>query len=330
MLALQDEVLHAGGHPHLTARFPEADARFMREANDDQVSYINPFLKMVVEEFDSYIQIVSDGNTRRLAGVDPAVQGVRANAMAPLMKRYSERINSRDLRILITLFPTHALAQEAEMSLREFEDFVYAATFSETPAPVESWTRVHNEQQRLVDWLKGHREVIVQSPNADLQLSIDGRDFLNADGTMNMPDGEIYTSPVEESVQGWVRFNYPCIFRGTVVTGVELEFERGKVVEAKADKGQAFLERMLDVDEGARYLGEFAIGTNKHIDRFIGHMLFDEKMGDTIHMALGNGFSDIGGKNKSGIHWDMLSDMRDGGQIIVDGELFYDSGEFKV
>jgi aminopeptidase len=172
--------------------------------------------------------------------------------------------------------------------------------------------------------------VIVQSPNADLQLSIDGRDFLNADGTMNMPDGEIYTSPVEESVQGWVRFNYPCIFRGTVVTGVELEFERGKVVEAKADKGQAFLERMLDVDEGARYLGEFAIGTNKHIDRFIGHMLFDEKMGDTIHMALGNGFSDIGGKNKSGIHWDMLSDMRDGGQIIVDGELFYDSGEFKV
>jgi aminopeptidase len=330
MLALQDEVLHAGGHPHLVTRLPEADARYMRQANDDQIKYVNPFLKMVIEDFDGFIQIASDGNTRRLNSVDPTRQGLRAQAMAPLMKRYGERLNSRDLRILITLFPTPALAQEAEMSLHELEDFVYATTFCDTPDPVKSWNEIHEDQQRLVEWLKGRRDIKVEGPNADLQLSIDGREFLNADGSLNMPSGEIYTSPVEESVQGWVRFSYPCIYRGMVVTGVELNFEDGKVVEARAEKGQDFLQQMLAVDEGASYLGEFAIGTNKRIDRFIGHMLFDEKMGDTIHMALGNGFSKIGGKNVSGIHWDMLADMRTGGKIFVDDELFYDSGEFKV
>jgi aminopeptidase len=210
------------------------------------------------------------------------------------------------------------------------EDFVYATTFCDTPDPVKSWNEIHEDQQRLVEWLKGRRDIKVEGPNADLQLSIDGREFLNADGSLNMPSGEIYTSPVEESVQGWVRFSYPCIYRGTVVTGVELNFKEGKVVEARAEKGEDFLQQMLAVDEGASYLGEFAIGTNKRIDRFIGHMLFDEKMGDTIHMALGNGFSKIGGKNVSGIHWDMLADMRTGGKIFVDDELFYDSGEFKV
>ena len=330
MLALQDEVLKAGGHPHLIAAFPEADARMMRAASDEKFEYVNPFLKMIVEDFDGFIQVASDGNTRRLTAVDPARQGIRARAMGPVMKRYSERLNSRDLRILITLFPTPALAQEAEMSLHELEDFVYATTYCDTPDPVRSWNQIHDEQQRLVDWLKGHREIKVQGPNADFQLSIEGREFLNADGSLNMPSGEIYTSPVEDSVQGWVRFSYPCIYRGTVVTGVELNFENGKVVEVQAEKGQDFLQQMLAVDEGASYLGEFAIGTNKRIDRFIGHMLFDEKMGDTIHMALGSGFSKIGGENVSGIHWDMLADMRTGGQIFVDGELFYDSGDFKV
>ncbi|MDF1501047.1 MAG: aminopeptidase [Anaerolineales bacterium] len=330
MLALQSSVLKAGGHPHLIAAFPEADARLMREADDDQIAYVNPYLKMVIEEFDSFIQIASDGNTRRLSSVTPARQGLRARSMAPIYKRYSERLNAGELRILITLFPTQALAQEAEMSLGEFEDFVYAATFCDTPDPVLSWNRIHDEQQRLVDWLKGHQLVEVRGPNACLKLSIEGRDFLNADGTLNMPSGEIYTSPVEESVEGWVRFDYPCIYRGTVVTGVELTFEAGKVIEARAEKGESFLHQMLDVDEGARFVGEFAIGTNKRIDRFIGNMLFDEKMGDTIHMALGNGFSKIGGKNTSGIHWDMLSDMCDGGQIFVDGEQFYESGEFLI
>lgn len=330
MLSLQSEVLKAGGHPHLLTTFPEADARMLREASEDQIEYVNPFLKIAIEEFDGFIQIASDGNTRRLSAVDPARQGLRAKAMAPLYRRYSERLNAGELRILITLFPTHALAQEAEMSLREFEDFVYATTFCDTPDPVASWKKLHDEQQRLVDWLKGHKQVEVKGPNGEFKLSIEGRDFLNADGTLNMPSGEVYTSPVEDSMQGWVRFNYPCIYRGSVVNGVELTFEQGKVVKATAEKGEAFLHQMLDVDEGARYLGEFAIGTNKRIDRFIGHMLFDEKMGDTIHLALGNGFSKVGGKNVSGIHWDMLSDMRAGGQIYVDGELFYDSGTFKI
>ncbi|MCJ7825711.1 MAG: aminopeptidase, partial [Anaerolineales bacterium] len=178
--------------------------------------------------------------------------------------------------------------------------------------------------------LKGKETVVVKGPEVDLKLSIKGRDFVNAHGDINMPDGEVYTSPVEDSLEGWIRFSYPAIMRGQEVVGTELRFEAGKVVEARAQKGESMLLQMLDVDEGARYAGEFAIGTNKRINRFMRNILFDEKMGDTIHLALGAGFAEIGGKNESGIHWDMLCDMKDGGKIFVDDELFYDSGEFKI
>lgn len=181
-----------------------------------------------------------------------------------------------------------------------------------------------------MDWLSGKDEVVVKGPNVDLKLSIKGRNFINSDGKTNMPSGEIFTGPVEDSVEGWVRFTYPAIRLGREVEGIELKFEKGKVVEATAEKNEPFLLEMLEVDEGARYVGEFAIGTNKRINRFIKNMLFDEKTGGTIHMALGAGYPQTGSVNKSGIHWDMICDMRDGGQIYVDGELFYEAGEFKI
>jgi aminopeptidase len=216
------------------------------------------------------------------------------------------------------------------MSLTEFEDYVYSTTYADVDDPVGEWNKYHDYHARLIDWLAGKKEVIIKGPNVDLKLSIKGRRFLNADGTKNMPSGEIFTSPVEDSASGWIHYTYPAVYRGREAQGVELYFEEGKVVKATADKGEDFLLSMLDTDDGARYLGEFAIGTNNKIQRFIRNILFDEKIGGTIHLAVGNGFSEIGAKNESAVHWDMICDMRQGGQITVDGELFYDSGEFKI
>ena len=330
MLECMRWVLRAGAHPHLIPVFPAEDYIRFTEASDEQLAYISPFMSLVIEEFDGFIQFSSTANTRSLSGINPERQGSRAKAVTPLMKRYMERHSTRDLRILITMFPTAAQAQDAEMSLVELEDYVYASTYCDTDDPVGAWENIFAQQQKLVDWLKGKNMVMVKGPEVDLTLSIQGRDFINAHGDINMPDGEVYTSPVEDSLEGWIRFSYPAIMRGQEVVGVELKFEAGKVVEASAEKGEGMLLQMLDVDEGARYVGEFAIGTNQRINRFMRNMLFDEKMGDTIHLALGAGFSDIGGKNESGIHWDMLCSMKDGGQIYVDEELFYESGDFKI
>ena len=194
--------------------------------------------------------------------------------------------------------------------------------------PIEYWQSVKEEQSRIVIALNGHEQVEVRGPNCDLRLSIKDRKFLNACGENNMPDGEVFTGPVEDSVEGHVRFSYPSVLLGNEVEGVELVFKEGKVVEAHAEKNQQFLDTMLETDEGARYLGEFAVGLNYGVDRITKNILFDEKIGGSIHMALGAGYPETGSVNKSAIHWDMITDMRDGGEILVDGELFYKDGRF--
>jgi aminopeptidase len=216
------------------------------------------------------------------------------------------------------------------MSLQAFEDFVYGACFCDQPDPVARWREVHREQARIIEWLHGRDEVRVVGPNADLSLSIQNRVFSNSDGHHNMPSGEIFTGPVEDSANGWVKFTYPALTQGREVDGIELRFENGRVVEASAQKNAPFLHEMLDTDEGARYLGEFAIGTNFGIQRFTKNILFDEKIGGTFHMALGAGYPETGSRNHSAIHWDMICDMREGGEIWVDGDLLYRDGAFTV
>lgn len=216
------------------------------------------------------------------------------------------------------------------MSLSEFEDFVFAACHVDKEDPVAEWRKVSAEQQKLVDWLVGKDKVAVKGPNVDLTLSIKGRTFINADGTANMPDGEIFTGPVENSVNGWIRYTYPAIFSGREVEGIELRFAEGQVVAASAQKNEAFLLSVLDTDPGARYLGEFAIGTNHGIDRFTKSILYDEKIGGTLHTAVGSGYPETGSQNRSAVHWDMICDMRNGGQIWVDDELFYENGRFLI
>ncbi len=324
------EVLRAGGHPHPFISLPGLQYIFYSEAQEAHLKYVSPVQEMILGEFEAMVNIYSEANTRELSGIDPQRQATMAQTYGDLMQTYMRRSAEGSFNWVITMFPTEAYAQDAEMSLAEFEEYVYSTTYSDSDDAVAEWERFHAFQQKLVDWLKGKKEVVVKGPHVDMKLSIEGRSFINSDGRKNMPSGEIFTGPVEDSAEGWVHFTYPAVLQGREVTGVELRFEQGRVVEAKAEKNEEFLLSMLDSDPGARYLGEWAIGTNKKIDRFIKNILFDEKIGGTIHMALGAGIPETGSKNKSAIHWDMICDMRDGGQIFVDGELFYDSGEFMI
>lgn len=324
------EIIRAGGHP-LTFWQEDALAEiFFKEANSEQLAFIHEPQKMIYETYDCRIGIRGADNTRTLTGIDPVRQTITRNASRELMEISMRRSAAGEHRWVGTLFPTNAYAQEADMSLSDYEDFVYRACFVDKEDPVAEWKKMANTQQKLVDWLVGKKEVKVEGPNIDLTLSIADRTFVNSHGRRNMPCGEIFTGPVENSVNGWVRFSYPAIQNGREVSGIELYFEEGKVVKATAKKNEAFLHSMLDSDTGARYLGEFAIGTNNGIDRFTKSILFDEKIGGTIHMAVGAGYPETGSQNTSSVHWDMICDMRDGGKIWVDGVEFYDSGKFLV
>jgi aminopeptidase len=287
---------------------------------------------LVYDQFESRIRIHSENNTRLLAGADKTRLSARKEAVHSVLETQFRRGKTREFKWLTTLFPTQAYAQDSDMSLQEFEDFVFRACHVDDPDtdPVTYWQGVARQQQAWVDALADHDQVKVLGPGIDLELSIKGRTFENARGLQNMPDGEIYTGPVEDSVNGRVRFSYPCVSSGNEVNGVELVFEDGRVVSATAEKNQAFLDRMLETDAGSRYLGEFAVGLNYGVDRITKNILFDEKIGGSIHMALGAGYPETGSQNESAIHWDLITDMRDGGEIIVDGELVYKDGHFTV
>jgi aminopeptidase len=323
-------VLEAGGHPTVNLESESYQENIYTKASEEQLKWMSPIERLVVNEIDVNIYLEASQNTRFLSSIDPSRQQIRRVAGRELFEKHMQRAAEGSLRWVLTQYPCPAFAQEADMSQREFEDFVYHATFADQDNPVAHWQKIHDEQQCMVDWLKGKVQVSVKSPNADLTLSVEDRPFMNADGSENMPSGEIYTSPIEDSANGWVYFTYPAIMSGREVEGVRLEFKDGKVVKESAKKNEEFLTKMLDSDEGARYLGEFAIGTNYGIDRFTKSILYDEKIGGSFHLAVGAGFPECLGENKSSIHWDLICDIREDSEIRVDGELFYKDGQFQV
>ena len=272
------------------------------------------------------------GCTRRITHqyIDPKRQQIYQSARRKFQRRYMERSAAGSHRWVITNFPCPAFAQEADMSLAEYENFVYAATFADQSDPVAKWVEMRTLQQRMVDWLKGKDQVVVRGPHVDLTLSIAGRTFINSDGKRNMPSGEIFTGPVEDSVEGHVRFSFPVVTQGREIHDIRLRFEAGMVVDASAARNEQFLVDTLDTDPGARRLGEFAFGTNFDIRRFSKNILFDEKIGGTVHMAVGAGYPETGSVNESAVHWDMICDLRDGGEIDVDGQPFMRGGRFVV
>jgi aminopeptidase len=324
------QIIKAGGNVTLNLANDVISETYLKEASDDQLKWVSPTTKMLYEKADVLIALDGSSNTRALSAVDPKNQQTRAVATRGLTEIYLERSAKKELRWVITRYPCPAFAQEADMSLRDYEDFVYAACYCDKDDAVAEWQRVHDEQQKVVDWLKGRKIVTVNSPNAELTLSIEGRTFENADGRMNMPSGEVFTGPVEDSCNGWVEFTYPAISGGREVDGIRLEFKDGKVVKATAKKNEEYLISQLDSDEGSRYLGEFAIGTNYGIQQFTKSILFDEKIGGSFHMAVGAGYPETGSKNKSAIHWDFICDIRKDSEVRVDGDLLYKDGEFKI
>jgi aminopeptidase len=323
-------VLEAGGHPMMRLYDEEVGLIDAKYASDEQLQFVSPLEKLMTEELDVMIALRATNNTRAMSHVDPVRMAMAQKARTELSARRMQRTADGEFKWTLTQYPTQASAQEAEMSLAEYEDFIFGATYCDRDDPVAEWNKISATQQRMVDWLASKKQVTVKSANCDLSLSVEGRRFVNSNGKKNMPSGEIFTGPVEESVNGWVRFTFPAIYQGRSVEDVELTFKDGKVVDAKATKNLDFLMSQLDIDEGARYLGEFAIGTNFGIKEFTGNILFDEKIGGTIHMALGRSYPETGGKNASAIHWDMICDMRAGGEIHVDGDLFYKDGDFAV
>lgn len=338
MRALFKHILLAGGHPHLLVSlegmttYSGIDDVFLQYAGEHQLDYGSPFFNLAYENFESRIRIHSVENTKSLMNADRVRMARRAKGVASILKNQLARGDAGEFKWVTTLFPSNAYAQDAEMSLSEFEDFVFSACHVHDPSQdaVPYWEGVSAMQEKIVDAFKGHDEIKVVGPNCDLALSIKGRRFINACGINNMPDGEVFTGPVEDSVSGWVKFSYPCVDSGNEVDGVKLVFSEGKVVEATAEKNQAYLDHMLATDTGSRFVGEFAIGLNYGIQQHTKNILFDEKIGGSFHMALGAGYPETGSRNKSAIHWDLITDMHGDAEIILDGDVVYRDGKFVV
>ena len=327
------QIMEKGGYPHPLIAFPgmmpfSQDEFYLTYANDSQLDFVPTFYKYAYDQFESRIRIHSSTNTRGITNIDPLKAQRRGKATSSITEAQMRRGAEGKFKWVTTLYPTDAYAQDAGMSLKEYEDFVFVAVHAHEEDPIAFWNGTAAGQQKAIDFLANKSQVILHGPNVDLTLSIKGRRFNNSTGTYNMPDGEIYTGPVEDSVNGWVKFTYPAIYGGVAVEGAELTFNRGRVERAQAEKNREYLVKMLESDEGARHVGEFAIGTNFDINKFTGNILFDEKIGGTFHMALGAGYPETGSKNKSSIHWDMICDMRTDSEITVDGDLFYKNGQF--
>ncbi len=322
------EAISAGANAFTRISIDGLDEIFLKQATDDQIRFVSPMARDEVERIDAELGIWAHYNTRSLTGVDPKRQAMRRQATREISERFLARAAAGELRWCGTQYPTQADAQDAEMSLAEYEEFVFGACLLDRPDPVAAWEQVRSEQDEAVRALEARDELHLIGENIDLRVRTGGRKWINCAGEHNFPDGEIFTAPIEDSTEGWVRFSFPAIYGGREVNGIRLRFSEGRVVEASAEKGEDLLKAMLDLDAGSRTLGEFAFGTNYGIKRFTRNILFDEKIGGTVHMALGAAYPETGGTNRSGVHWDMICDMRTDGEVRADGEVVYRGGRF--
>jgi aminopeptidase len=325
---LYRRVLGGGAHPQIRVGFDGAAEALLSEGSDEQVEWLNPMRSEDFERADIRISVEAGWNTRELTGIDPARQARYAVAREQLRERYLERSRLGELRSVVSAYPTVASAQDAEMSIADYEDFVYRAGLLDRDDPVGAWRELGERLAKLSAWLGERREIRVVAEDTDLTLGVADRTWIPCDGKENFPDGEVFTGPEEASVEGDISFSYPAAFGGRRVRGIKLRFEGGEVIEAHADDGEPFLREMLRMDDGARRVGEFAFGMNDAIRQFTGHTLYDEKIGGTVHLALGMSYPESGGVNQSALHWDLVCDLRSGSEVYADGELVYRDGEF--
>lgn len=322
------ETLLAGGNPVLNVYLDEASEMKFKYATDEQLQYVPEFQVQQVKTVDVFFQVLGEENTRSMSGIDASRMRISAAARKEINNIFMDRAGKGEMRWSLTQFPTQADAQEASMSLTEYEDFIYEACGMNEEDPVVKWMKMKEEQDKLCKMLNEKKQIRIVSKGTDITMSVEGRTWINCCGHENFPDGEVFTGPVENSVNGEIRFSFPGIYNGKEIEDIRLSFKDGKVVDAKASKGEELLKQLLEVDEGARFLGELGIGTNYGINKFTRNMLFDEKIGGTVHLAIGAAYPESGSKNESSIHWDMLCDMREGGEMYADGQLIYKDGKF--
>lgn len=328
MVEVVKEAVKAGGHVETLITSQEVEQAKLKLSSKEQLEESNFIMEETLKKADVWLTAWGTANTKANANIESDRIRWSVNGAKSWRKVYSDGMGDGSLRWCGTQFPTYADAQEASMSLSEYEDFVYGAGLLDKEDPIAEWKRISAEQEKWVKYLDTKKELHIISEGTDIKVNISGRKWINCDGKVNFPDGEIFTSPVEDSIDGYITFSFPGIYMGKEIEGIRLEIEKGKVVKATAKKGEELLQTLLATDEGASRFGEVAIGTNYGIKKFTRNMLFDEKIGGTIHMAIGDSMGEAGGINKSGIHWDMLCDMRNGGKIYADGELFYENGNF--
>ena len=322
LLEVQREILAREAWPLLRVEVPGQAAAFYEHARDAHLDAHAPLAYDEARKVDASLAIQAPENTRALAGIDPERLARAAVGRAPVRREALKR------RWCLTVWPTEALAQEAGLSLTAFEAFVRAALFLDRPDPVAAWGGLRAFQDRLIDRLSRARTIRIEAEGTDVTLDVKGRAWINSDGRRNMPSGEVFTGPHEASATGTIRFDVPSSPAGVDVRDVELTFKSGEVVAARAEAGDAYLQRALETDAGARRLGELGIGTNFGIARAVGTTLFDEKIGGTVHLALGRSYPETGGTNESALHWDLICDLRRGGRITADGDVIQEDGRF--
>ncbi|MBF6596197.1 MAG: aminopeptidase [Thermaceae bacterium] len=320
--ALVPAVLGCGAYPLVLLEYP-SQARDFYQFGGEWLGRIPAARMALTENAEASLRIQSAENPLETASTDPTTLAAHQKAWRPLSQLRLKK------RWCLTLYPTPGYAQQAGMSTAQFRSLVEHALYLDQPDPVAAWHELSAFQAALIERLTKVKEIRLEAPGTDLRLRVEGRTWINSDGKRNMPSGEVFTGPHEDTAEGEISFNLPSVVSGQRVEGVYLRFRQGKVLEARAERGDGYLQRMLDTDSGARFLGELGIGTNYGITRPSGIILYDEKIGGSVHLALGQSYPETGGTNPSAIHWDLVLDLRQGGRIWADGEVLQQDGKFR-
>ncbi len=322
------QAVQLGAYPFVRVGIDGLAEAYYKYAKEHQLNYISPIAKFEMQKIDARLAILSPENTKSLSNIDPKKQAQASASQQEIHQLFLDRAAKKELRWCITQYPTQAAAQDAEMSLQDYETFIFDAAHVEKKNPIQHWNMMYKQQEEYKKILDTKKTLHVVASDTDLTVSVKGRKWINCYGKENFPDGEVFTGPVETSAEGYISYSFPGCYGGREVTDIKLWFEKGKVVKATASKGEKFLHAMLDMDKGARRIGEFAFGTNYGVKRFTKNTLFDEKIGGAIHIAVGSGYPETGSKNHSSLHWDMMCDLRKEGEVYGDGELIFKKGKF--
>lgn len=329
LIEVYKSALDAGAHPFIDLALRDQEKSFYELAQDHQLDFVSPFKKLAFEEFEAFLSIKAPYSLGDDSGIDPEKRKRHKKAVSAMMETYMQRTGSGKMKRCLCQFPTEADAKIAGMSLDEYTQFVFNACFLNAENPVDEWLKIRKMQQGIVDFLNKKKQMRYRHPNFDISFSCEGRTWINSDGRANMPSGEVFTSPVEDSVNGTVYFSFPGLQFGKEVEGVTLNVKDGEIISWSAEKGKEVLDEVFKLPGSTRF-GEAAIGTNSNIQRITRNILFDEKIGGSVHMAVGQSYYHCGGKNQSDIHWDMITDMKNGGEIFADDELIYKNGAFLI